>query len=174
MLSLNNTRIAGHNLSVRANFRIESKELSGQSSASDRSEEGIKPMTLAVSLEIPFAKTNNLTGLVSLERATDDNGRMTGYQVVNDTAKACKIREVTFTDNFNAAEHNTLKLWQVTFTLAEHKTIPEKVEQRQPQPTATEQDAGDDVAKTLPPPANDEEELTGVLGMLKKFDDALA
>ena len=174
MLTLNGAKIPGHNLKIRANFRIETKELSGMSSASDRSEEGIKPMTLTVTLEIPYKKTEDLTRLTTMSRSQDDNGNMTIYQIVNTIAEACKIREVTFTDNFNVAEHDQLNLWQVSFTLAEHRTIAEKNEQRQPQPTAVEQDAGNDVASTLPPPANDEEQLTGFKAVLKKWDDALA
>ena len=131
-------------------------------------------MTLAVTLEIHYKKPDDLTRLISIARSTDDNGNMTVYQIVNPIAEACKIREVTFTDNFNVAEHDQLKLWQVSFTLAEHRTVAEKSEQRQPQPTAVEQDAGNDVASTLPPPANDEEQLTGFKAVLKKWDDALA
>ncbi len=174
MLTLNEIRIPGHNLKVRSNFRIESKELSGMSSASDRSEEGIKPMTLTVTLEIPYKKQDDLTRLITLARSVDDNGSMTIYRIVNAIAEACKIREVTFTDNFNVAEHDQLNLWQVSFTLAEHRTVAEKNEQRQPQPAAVEQDAGNEVASTLPPPANDEEQLTGFKAVLKKWDDALA
>ncbi len=174
MLTLNNTKIPGHKQKIRANFRIETKELSGMSSASDRSEEGIKPMTLTVTLEIPYKKQEDLTRLIALARSVDDNGSMTIYQIVNPIAEACKIREVTFTDNFNASDHDQLKLWQVSFTLAEHRTVAEKNEQRQPQPAAVEQDAGNEVASTLPPPANDEEQLTGFKAVLKKWDDALA
>lgn len=174
MITLNNIRISGYKIKIRINFRIETKELSGMSSASDRSEEGIKPMTLTVTLEIPYKKQDDLTSLITLARSTDEAGKMTIYQIVNDIAKACKIREVTFTDNFNVAEHDTLNLWQVSFTLAEHRTVAEKNEQRTPQPTAVEQDAGNEVASTLPPPANDEEQLTGFKAVLKKWDDVLA
>ena len=65
MLSLNNYNIPGHFLNVRANFKIESKELSGQTSGSDRSEEGIKPCTLSVSLQISFDRAADLTACVS-------------------------------------------------------------------------------------------------------------
>ncbi|WP_420588183.1 DNA-binding protein [Bacterioplanoides sp.] len=174
MLTLNSARVLGHNLKIRANFRIETKELSGQSSASDRSEEGIKPVTLAVTLEIHYKNSDDLTRLIALARSTDDNGNMTIYQIVTPIAEVCKIREVTFTDNFNVAEHDQLQLWQIAFTLAEHRTVAEKSEQRQPQPTAVEQDSGNDLASTLTPPANDEEQLTGFKAVLKKWDDALA
>ncbi len=174
MLTLNNTRIPGNNLKVRANFRIESKDLSGQSSASDRSEEGIKPMTLTVSLNLPYKKPEDLSRLIAMARSVDGSGKFTVYRIVNNIAEACKIREVTFIDNVNINEHDQLNLWQISFTLAEHQTIPEKTEQRQPKPAAVEQEAGDQIATTLPPPANDEEQLTGFLGVLKTMDDALA
>ena len=174
MMTLNGSEIPGNNLKVRANFRIETKELSGQSSATDRSEEGIKPMTLSVSTDIPYKRQSDLSRLVATARSVDDKGKLTIYLVVNPIAEACKIREVTFADNFNVAEHDQLNLWQVSFTLVEHQSIPEKTEQRQPKPAAVEQNAGENVESTIPPPANDEEQLTGFKAVLKSWDDALA
>lgn len=174
MLILNGIKLPGHKLTVRANFRIETKELSGQTSASDRSAEGIKPMTLSVTVEIPCNQPDDLGRVITLARATDDSGNMITYQIVNSTAKACKIREVTFTDQFNVTEQSQIKSWQISFTLVEHQSIPEKIEQRQPQPVTTEQSAGEKVETTLPPPLNNEEQLTGFLSILKKVDEALA
>ena len=131
-------------------------------------------MTLSVTLEIPYKQASDLARVISTARSTDESGKMTVYRIVNNTAETCKIREVTFSDNFNATEHDTLNLWQVSFTLAEHKTVPEKTEQRQPQPTATEQTSGSAVTSTQPTPTNSEEQLTGFLAVLKQADDALA
>ena len=174
MLILNGVKVPGHNLTVRANFRIETKELSGQTSASDRSAEGIKPMTFSVTVEIPCNQPGDLGRVIALARATDDSGNMITYQIVNSTAEACKIREVTFTDQFNVTEQGQINSWQISFTLVEHRSIPEKIEQRQPQPVTTEQNAGEKVETTIPPPLNNEEQLTGFLGVLKKVDEALA
>lgn len=174
MLILNGVKVPGHNLSVRANLRIETKELSGQTSASDRSAEGIKPMTFSVTLQIPCNQAKDLSRVVAIARSTDDNGNMTIYQIVNDTAEACKIREVTFTDQFSITEQSAVQLWQIGFTLVEHRTIPEKVEQRQPQPVTVEEASDNNVETTVPPPVNNTEQLTGFLSILKKVDDALA
>ena len=174
MLILNGVKVPGHNLTVRANFRIETKELSGQTSASDRSAEGIKPMSFSVSLEIPCNQPGDLARVIAMARATDDNGNMTTYQIVNDTADACKIRLVTFTDQFSVTEQSSLKIWQVGFNLVEFQSIPEKVEQRQPQPVTVEEASGENVETTVPPPVNNQEQLTGFLSILKKVDDALA
>lgn len=174
MLILNGVKVPGHNLTVRANFRIETKELSGQTSASDRSAEGIKPMTFSVTMEIPSNQPGDLGRVIALARATDDHGNMTTYQIVNSTAEACKIRQVTFTDQFNVTEQGSINSWQISFTLVEHRTIPEKIEQRQPQPVTTEQSAGENIETTVPEPINNEEQLTGFLNILKKVDEALA
>lgn len=175
MLMLNNTRINGHNLTVRANFRIDSKELSGQSSATDRSEQGFKPMTLAVSLTIPYDKPGNLTRLVELSRATGSDGKQTVYNIVNNTAKTCKIRQVTFTDNFTAGQDGTLRQWQVNFTLVEYNSVPEKTEQRQEKPAAIAQAADtDSTASTMPPASNRDQQLTGFMKVLKNLDESLA
>ena len=174
MLILNGVKVPGHNLTVRANFRIETKELSGQTSASDRSAEGIKPMTFSVSLEIPCNQPGDLGRVIALARSTDSSGNMTTYQIVNSTADACKIRLVTFTDQFSVTEQSRINSWQVGFTLVEYRSIPEKVEQRQPQPVTVEQDAGPNVETTVPQPINNQEQLTGFLSVLKKVDEALA
>ena len=174
MLILNGVKVPGHNLTVRANFRIETKELSGQTSASDRSAEGIKPMTFSVALEIPCNHPGDLGRVIALARSTDGSGNMTIYQIVNCTAEACKIREVTFTDQFTVTEQSRINSWQVGFILVEYRSIPEKVEQRQPQPVTVEQNAGQNVETTVPQPINNQEQLTGFLSVLKKVDEALA
>ena len=86
MLTLNNTTIPGHSLNVRANFKIDSKELSGQTSGSDRSEEGIKPCSLSVSLQIQFDKSADLTRLRDLATAMT-NGSLQVYDIVNENSQ---------------------------------------------------------------------------------------
>ncbi len=119
-------------------------------------------------------RKNDLTRLIAMVRSVDSSGSLTVYQIVNSIAEACKIREVTFADNFSVSEHDQLEMWQVSFTLAEHQTVAEKTEQRKPQPAAVEQTASNEVATTQPPPANDEEQYSGFKAVLKKMDDALA
>ncbi len=174
MLTLNNTTILGHSLNVRANFKIESKEISGQTSGSDRSEEGIKPCTLSVSLQIPFQKSVDLTRLRDLATAQISTGNLQVYDIVNETAAAMKVRQVTFMDNFTVSEVDGQKAWQVNFTLAEYQSIPEKTEQRQPQPAAKDQSGEGETAGEVAPPTNSEEQLSMGYRILKKMDEALA
>ena len=174
MMALNNFNIPENSLNVRANFKIESKELSGQTSGSDRSEEGIKPCTLSVSLKITFDKYASLTRLRDLATAQTDTGNLQVYDIVNETAAAMKVRQVTFIDNFSVSEVDGQKAWQVNFTLAEYQSIPEKTEQRQPQPAAKDQFGEGETAGEVAPPANSEEQLSMGYRILKKMDEALA
>ena len=174
MITLNSTRIPGHNLSVRANFRIETKELSGQTSSSTRSEEGIKPCTLSVSLQIPFDNNADLTRLRELATALDSAGNLKVYDIVNETAAAMKVRQVTFMDNFTVSQADNLKAWQVNFTLAEELSIAEKTEQRQPLKTAISQITGGETVGEIAPPTNQEEQLGLGMRILQRLDDALA
>ena len=174
MLSLNSTRIPGHNLSVRANFRIESKELSGQTSSSDRSEEGIKPCTLSVSVQIAFDDAADLTRLREMATALDTAGSLQVYDIVNETASAMKVRQVTFMDNFSVAQAGNLRAWQVSFTLVEHRSISEKIEQRQPQKIAQNQGTTGETVGETAPPTNQDEQLSMAKRVLKQIDNALA
>ena len=175
MIELNGTRVPGHKMMVRGNFRIEEKDLSGQSSASDTAEEGIKPQTLSVSLVIRFDDQEDLTRLIGLARAVNEAGQRVVYDIENDTARAGNIRQVKFSENFTYSENDTERSWQVNFTLRESLSIPEKIEARQEQPAAQEQTTeGETVASAeTPEPVNQEQQHTGFKAVLKKLDGAL-
>lgn len=177
MIELNGTRVPGHDIRVRGNFRIEDKDLSGQSSASDTAEEGIKPQTLSVSLTIRFEDETDLTRLIAMARAVDENGERVIYDINNHTARAAKIRQVKFSENFTYQDNGNLRRWQVSFTLREHLSVPEKVEARQTQAAAEEQTAEGEVvadANTAPAPETTEPDYSGIRGFVKNVDDWLA
>ena len=77
-------------------------------------------------------------------------------------------------DNFSVSEVNGQKAWQVNFTLAEYQSIPEKTEQRQPQPASKDQSGEGETAGEIAPPTNSEEQLSMGYRILKKMDEALA
>ncbi|WP_257274264.1 hypothetical protein [Endozoicomonas sp. SESOKO4] len=115
-----------------------------------------------------------MTKLRELATALDSNDNLKVYDIVNDTAAAMKVRQVTFMDNFTASETDGRNAWQVNFTLVEYLSIPEKKEQRKPQKVAVDQSAEGQPAGETTPPTNQEEQLTGAMAVLKKLDDALA
>ncbi len=170
-LLLNGEQIVGHRMKLTANLKIEADELGGQTSATDKSHKGFKPKTLTVALIIPYKALEDLRTIMRLAEATAGGGQLQTYRIVNDTAKAFGIRQVTFSDGVSAREDDTLAQWIVQFTLSEKLSNPEKVENRRAGNGVTSQSApGDGVAGNG---SGTPEELTGFEAVLKKVDSYL-
>jgi hypothetical protein len=177
-LLLDGQQILGKRLKITANLRIESDDLSGQTSNSQTAHKGFKPKTLTVSLAIPFVDHVQLRSLMRLAEATAGGGQLHMYRIVNDTAAAFGIREVQFSDGVSAREDDILNQWLVQFTLSEKLSNPERVENRRAGNGVTSQSGpgsavgggaaggGDGTGKP--------EELSGFERTLKKVDDWLA
>lgn len=174
-LLLDGEQVRGKNLKVTANLRIESDDLSGQTSNTDSAHKGFKPKTLAVTLLIPFIDESNLRNLMRLAEATGTGGQLKTYRVVNDTASAFGVRQVQFSDGVSAREDDSMRAWLVQFTLSEKLSNPERVETRRAGKGVTQQGApGQSV--TAPGAAGTGaagEELTGFEVTLKKLDNYL-
>lgn len=129
-LLLDGQKVQGKNLKVTANLRIESGDMSGQTSNTDKAHKGFKPKTLAVSMMIPFVDKTQMTDLLRMAETTASGGQLHLYRIVNDTAEAFGVRQVEFSEGISAREADTLKAWLVQFTLSERESNPEKVEGR--------------------------------------------
>lgn len=176
-LLLDGQEVRGKNLKVTGNLRIESDDLSGQTSNTDKGHKGFKPKTLTVNLMIPFVDQVQLRDLMRLVEATEGGGQLKTYRIVNDTAAAFGIREVQFSDGVSAREDDSLNAWLVQFTLSEKLSNPERVENRRAGNGVTSQSGpgsavggaaagGDGTGKP--------EELSGFERTLKRVDDWLA
>ncbi|WP_051311735.1 hypothetical protein [Zooshikella ganghwensis] len=171
-------QVQGCSLKVVGNLRISNEELSGASSATDRAHKGFKPKTLTVSLQINQNSPEHLTRLIELAESVNEQGKQTVYTLVDPTAKAMNIRQVQFNDNFSVREASDKRLWQGQFTLSEYRSVPEKVEQRQPRKDPKKQQAD---GKSIPPDGpqqgstneNNEPELTSFEQYLKEIDEAI-
>lgn len=115
-------------LRVEATLPFKDKDQSGQTSGTQKSEGGIKAKELRVSGLIPFSKTDDLTRLFELAESIDGGGAQTVYRVSNPTAQAINMRQATFTGRLTAPESDTLRAWNVSFTLREYSSVPEKKE----------------------------------------------
>ncbi|MCM2317939.1 MAG: DNA-binding protein [Pseudomonas sp.] len=180
-LLLDGEQVRGKGLKVTANLRIESDDLSGQTSNTDSAHKGFKPKTLAVSLLIRFTDKAQLRSLMSLAEATDGGGQLKTYRIVNDTAAAFGVRQVQFSDGVSAREDDSLAAWRVQFTLAEKLSNPERVEKRRSGNTVATQSAPGQAVTAGGNPATGGEaatepaqELTGFEATLKKLDNWLA
>ncbi|EGR0802236.1 adenine glycosylase [Vibrio alginolyticus] len=178
MLTLNGTQLPLKNLRISVRQQLAGQDMSGQTSATDQAEIGSKGKILTVKGVIPFNEKQLLTNLFSMAEA-QENGARQIYRISNQTAEALKIRQVKFQGAVRADEQDSHRQWSVSFELIEHLSVPERVEQRQPDKPAAQQkvqgvntqiEAGqsDDV------PPDTEVELTGVMKVLKAVDNALA
>ncbi|HHF3140774.1 TPA: adenine glycosylase [Vibrio alginolyticus] len=178
MLTLNGTQLPLKNLRINVRQQLAGQDMSGQTSATDQAEIGSKGKILTVKGVIPFNEKQLLTNLFSRAEA-QENGARQIYRISNQTAEALKIRQVKFQGAVRADEQDSHRQWSVSFELIEHLSVPERVEQRQPDKPAAQQkvqgvntqiEAGqsDDV------PPDTEVELTGVMKVLKAVDNALA
>lgn len=171
---LNGEQVQGKNLKVSANLRIESDDLSGQTSNTDTAHKGFKPKTLTVTVTIRYVDATQLRSLMSLAEATESGGQLRTYRVVNDTAAAFGVRQVQFSDGVSAREDDTLSAWRVQFTLSEKLSNPERVEKRRDPAAVNQQaaggqavgDSGNGGSSSAPGAA----ELTGLEAVLKKVD----
>ena len=175
-LLLDGQEVRGKQLKVTANLRIESDDMSGQTSNTQTAHKGFKPKTLAVSLMIPFVDLVQLRTIMRLAEATAGGGQLKMYRIVNDTAAAFGIREVQFSDGVSAREDDTLAAWLVQFTLSEMASNPEKVEQRRAANGVSSQSApGQAVGGSgAAGESGSGQELSGFEKTLKKLDDYLA
>jgi hypothetical protein len=174
-LLLDGEQVRGKNLKVTANLRIESDDLSGQTSNTDSAHKGFKPKTLAVTLLIPFVDESQLRNLMRLAEATDTGGQLKTYRLVNDTASAFGVRQVQFSEGVSAREDDSLRAWLVQFTLSEKLSNPERVETRRASKDVTQQGApGQSVtAPGTGEPGAPGQELSGFEATLKKLDNYL-
>lgn len=177
-LLLDGEKVQGKGLKITANLRIESDDMSGQTSNSTSAHKGFKPKTLTVSLLIRFADQEQLRNLMRLAEATEGGGQLKTYRIVNDTAAAFGVRQVQFSDGVSAREDDSLAAWRVQFTLVEKLSNPERVEKRRPANGVTGQSAPGQAVSSTGTAAGDGaaapgQELTGFEATLKKLDNYL-
>ncbi|EQA2400212.1 hypothetical protein ACXZ3X_001142 [Escherichia coli] len=128
ILTLNGETVKMLNLKVEAVLPFKDKDQSGQTSGMQKSEGGIKAKELNVTGTVPFRNVEFLTRIFELAEGVDGGGAQTVYRVSNFTAAAINMRQATFTGRVSAPESDSLRAWNVSFTLREYSSVPEKKE----------------------------------------------
>jgi len=169
-LLLDGQKVNGKSLKVTANLRIDSADLSGQTSNTDSAHKGFKPKALTVSLLIPYRDHQQLVDLMRRAEATAAGGQLKTYRIVNDTAEAFGVRQVIFSDTLTAREDDSLAAWRVQFTLTEKLSNPERVETRRPE-NDVQQQGGTGNSVVSPSVESDAPQLNGFERILKQVDD---
>ena len=130
VLALDGESIILKNPSVSAEYDLPEEEQSGQSSSTNSSEKGIKPKKLNISGLIEYSTPDRLSRLIELSYQTEGGGAKKLYRIANATANVINLREGVFSGKISIAPHPSLLAWQISFTLSERKSVPEKRETR--------------------------------------------
>lgn len=108
---------------VSASIESPSDDLSGNTDSTDRAEKGVKPKKLNVSFSLQKTEWARLFTLVELAE-TRNGEEAVPYMVVHPLAMALRIRQAKFS-GINIEENGVLHCWHVSFTLTEHRSVPE-------------------------------------------------
>jgi hypothetical protein len=133
-LQLNDFNVPGYDLNVSGELEIRTEDISGETSSTSRVEKGVKPKRLNVSVNIQHKHKNDLTRLISVLEARGKHGEGKVYNITNRDANVSGIKQVRVTDRVSWKPISGLRAWNVTFTLREYLSVPEKVEQREKKP----------------------------------------
>lgn len=136
---LNNYRVPQDELKVSLSSAFREEDLSGETSSTATAHKGIKPKEIRVSFLVRYSDPDRLAGFYRIAEATDENGDLVIYDIVDRTANAVNVRQVRFAGQLDTTEGRGLLAWRVFFSLREHLSVPEKSEQRK-DVSATEPD----------------------------------
>ena len=110
---------------LELSMQLADQDMSGQSSSTQRSEQGDKAKELKISGLIPFKDKAMLARLFELAVMRDDKGNRKVSRIGADLARTAKIRQVKFFGQISAPEHASLMAWTVSFQLREILSIAE-------------------------------------------------
>lgn len=137
-ITLNGTKIPGHNQKVSVDLKLASEDMSGNGNSTAKADKG---KTIKVKTSIKFIDADQLSLLVNLAEAKDSSGERVIYHIINDTANAMNMRQGFFDETLSVQENEQTEDWNISFTLSEHHSVPEKKEARKESKKVTEQAA---------------------------------
>jgi hypothetical protein len=134
---LDGTVLPGLDHRVTIAEQIERKDLSGETSASAGSHGGWKPAVVEVRLLVDMERPGDLAELRRLFHSADEaTGAPAVWTITEPAAQAMGIHRVRFTDFFRVAPQDRMRVWEVSLTLIEERSVPERAEERRPEPAA--------------------------------------
>ncbi len=176
-LRLNDYDMPGHDLRVSLGMEFKSEDASGETSSTARASKGNKGKTLDVRLFIPFVDKQQLAELSKVLEA-QENGENRLYTITNELANISGMRQGRVSGSFKIDPQDKLLQWLVSFSLEEHKSVPERAASRQQKPAQTTQTSeGESVVSTSTAESPMEEaapELNWLEQKLKDLDNFLA
>ena len=141
MITLNGEKVPGHAQKFSIDLKFPSEDTSGNGSSTAKADKGDKGKTFKVKLSIRYIDDGELSQLVNMAEAKDSNGERMIYNIVNKTANAANMRQGFFDESFSITEDETTERWNISFSMSEHQSVPEKKEARKAEKPVTEQPA---------------------------------
>ncbi|EEW2300098.1 hypothetical protein J4872_002668 [Escherichia coli] len=126
ILALDGEAILLKNIAVSITLQLPDKDMSGQSSSTTGAEKGTKAKEMRVSGSVDFKDAHIITRIFQMAEATDAGGARKRYRIANATASAVNMRQGIFSGGVDVTEQQGKLHWQVTFTLKEKLSVPEK------------------------------------------------
>ncbi|MGF1696542.1 DNA-binding protein [Vibrio lamellibrachiae] len=139
MLSLDGEIIPLKNLKVGCTKEFKSKDMSGQASSTDSSEQGDKGVKINVSGILAFRDEEWLSTLSDMSSQKDDNGNRKVFRIGNRDTRLYKVREVKFDGSLKSNEHDSLLAWVISFSLREYSSAAEQKQIRENQQSQPQQ-----------------------------------
>lgn len=175
-LKLDDYTVPGYGMTVAVSAPLKDEDASGETSSTARAKKGNKGKKLEARCSIPFRQAEDMGELMRVAEATE-NGDGKLYTITNDTANTAGMRQGRFTGTIRADEDELLRKWNVSFTLAEHVSVPEMAEAREPGKSAgVQKNEGTNIGA----PASDggggdgkDEQLSTTEKVLKWLDDKI-
>ncbi len=172
-LLLDDYTVPGFGLTVSLTLPIKDEDASGDSSSTSKAEKGKKGKKLEVKTKIRFKDEDKLSEFMALAEATSKgDGRL--FTITNRVANAAGMRQGRFSGDVKIDPQEGLAMWELSFSLAEHKSVPEMSEDREETPSvAAQQNNGHKVDATAAPEGStaETEQMDIFQRGLKKLND---
>ena len=174
-LLLDDYTVPGFGLTVSLTLPIKDEDASGDSSSTSKAEKGKKGKKLEVKTKIRFKDEDKLTEFMAMaESMSKGDGRL--FIITNRIANAAGMRQGRFSGDVKIDPQEGLAMWTISFSLAEHKSVPERAEEREATPAvAAQQNNGGKVDGAAAPEGatahtEKEEKLDTTQRWLKKLE----
>ncbi len=175
-LKLDDYTVPGYGMTVGLNGTFKDEDASGETSGTAKAKKGNKGKKLEVRCSIRFRDADQLRELMRVAEAVEKgDGKL--YTITNDTANTAGMRQGRFTGTIRAEESENVRAWEVSFTLAEHLSVPEMAESRSSKKSAgTQTSQGTEVGPAEQPKEEapeEQEELGWIEKGLQYLDDKI-
>ena len=179
LLALDGEAITLKDMKLSLSMKFQDKDQSGSTSDTTRAEQGMKGKEVKVSGTVPFRDIHLVRRLFSMACTTGSGGSLKVWRIASALTRSVGVHQVTFSGDVSVAEQGGKMAWEVSFTLREKLSVPERRQARSRSGTAAKQVPGGGTARAGAAPGGaagageEDAALSGVEKVMKMIDDRL-